>query len=302
MLDGAYANDFEFAEELRKDGNPNEIETSFTRTASFSDKALGFLKQYWIWLVIAVCVLAFLVLGIVVAAKKPKRANVKAYEEELSEEAAEIAEEEEAEEEETEELPVTAQEAKESGNNGNNGNNGGNGAPNPYGNMPYGYPPAPYGAAPNVAQPMGSQPMMGAQPQQPMGMPNMAQPGMESNPYMQQPAGASLASMGAMPASAGMNPAMNAMGSPLSSNISEGAGSLGIGGLPLGMDSALNERGNSLGALPLGMDGALNDNSLGGLGALKLRGGVGSGDEQKLFGLGIAGRKRTCEQAWRRAG
>ena len=116
MLDGAYANDFEFAEDIRKDGNPNEIETRFTRTASFSDKALGFLKQYWIWLVVAFCVLAFLVLGIVAAAKKPKRANVEAYEEELSEEVAEIAEEEKDEEpaEEPAPEPVAARESAQS--------------------------------------------------------------------------------------------------------------------------------------------------------------------------------------------
>ena len=285
VLDGAYANDFEFAEDIRKDGNPNEIETSFTRTASFADKALGLLKQYWIWLVVAFCVLAFLVLGIVAAAKKPKRANVKAYEEELSEEVAEIAEEEKDEEpaEEPAPEPVAARESAQSAaadgmsllkeelaamreaisgakndangsaagsaSNANNANNAG-GAPAPYANAPYSYPPA-YPQYPSEA--------------------GIAAQGMG----MQQPAGVGLASMGGLgsPLDA---PLGSAMGSPMSSpldsplgaaSMNDGAGSLGIGGLPYGMDSDLSAQGNSLGALPLGMDGSLNDGSLGEMGA-----------------------------------
>ncbi|MDE7158275.1 MAG: hypothetical protein K2N74_01750, partial [Clostridiales bacterium] len=46
-LNGEYMNDFEFAEDLRYEGNPAMARTEFTSTASFGEKALVWVKQYW---------------------------------------------------------------------------------------------------------------------------------------------------------------------------------------------------------------------------------------------------------------
>ena len=96
-INGELVNDYEFGEQIRLENDASSAQTEYMQTAGMLEKAVGFLKTYWIWLAVSLCVLSFAVLGIVAAAKKRKYAEVAALEEELSEEAEEIAEEEEEE-------------------------------------------------------------------------------------------------------------------------------------------------------------------------------------------------------------
>ncbi|MDE7158099.1 MAG: hypothetical protein K2N74_00835, partial [Clostridiales bacterium] len=108
-LKGEYLNDYEFAEDLRFENDPAVTRTEFTKTASFWERALAWLKKYWIWLVIATLTLVFLILSIVMLARKKQYADETEFEEELEDEI-EIEEEPEEEEEELPE-PVTEEAA-----------------------------------------------------------------------------------------------------------------------------------------------------------------------------------------------
>ncbi len=264
-LNGDCANDYEFGAEICEPNDPATTATEFEQTASFADKTLGFLKRYWIWLVISVCALAFAVFAIVYLAKRPSRAAVAAYEEELSEEAEELAEEEEEEEEPEEEpvsepavvaaeqdvksVPAAAKSAEKNGLSDKLdeltaamkealASKGSEHSPAPA--APYAYPPAyPY-APPAPAVVYAAQPAAAAAP---------------------------VATVAAAPV-ATVATAASAPAASVPADV--GAGSLGIGGLPLGLDTALNETSAALGVMGLADEAALHADTV----ALGLMGGA----------------------------
>ena len=269
-LNGEFVNDYEFGAEICEPNDPATTATEFEQTASFADKTLGFLKRYWIWLVIAVCTLAFIVFAIVYLAKRPSRAAVAAYEEELSEEAEELVQEEEEEEEPApEEAPVVTADAQPTAsaaaaepavsvaakNAEKDGlsdkldeltaamkealaSKGSEHSPAPA--APYAYPPAyPY-APPAPAVVYAAQPAAAAAP---------------------------VATVAAAPV-ATVATVASAPAASVPADV--GAGSLGIGGLPLGLDTALNENSAALGVMGLADEAALHADTV----ALGLMGGA----------------------------